>query len=98
MRCPGNQAIPFLDGPYQSLPQKKIASNNHIDAQKIKKRATKSLLHEGKLLQNSVTVTAMHPSLQCLHPEEDDLVLLEIHEGVCENHVRVRILVHKSIR
>ena len=35
--------------------------------------------------------------LRCLRPEKTDYVLKKIHEGICENHSRVRSLVRKAI-
>src|SRR5436190_1845977 len=39
----------------------------------------------------------IHPFLQCLRPEKAELALLEIHEGMCGNHVGPRSLVHKAV-
>ena len=38
------------------------------------------------------------PYLWCLVPIEADYVMREVHEGVCGNHSRARLLVHKLIR
>ena len=38
------------------------------------------------------------PYLRCLIPDEVDYVMRKVHEGVCGNHSRARLLVHKIIR
>ena len=38
------------------------------------------------------------PYLRCLSPEEENYVMREVHEGICGNHSRSRLLVHKLIR
>ena len=36
--------------------------------------------------------------LRCLVPEEAEYIMREVHEGICENHSRVRSLVHNLIK
>ena len=36
------------------------------------------------------------PYLICLTPEQDRYVLAELHEGICENHLGGRTLVHRA--
>ena len=36
--------------------------------------------------------------LRCLGPEEADNVMREVHEGICGNHLRSRLLAYKLIR
>ena len=37
------------------------------------------------------------PYLLCIHPEASELLLKELHEGICENRTRDRSLSHKAI-
>ena len=37
------------------------------------------------------------PYLRCLSHEEADYIMREVYEGICGNHSRVRLLVHKLI-
>ena len=37
------------------------------------------------------------PYLRCLNHSEAEYVMKEVHEGICENHLRARSLVHKLI-
>ena len=38
------------------------------------------------------------PYLKCLSPEEANYIMREVHEKICGNHSRSRLLVHKLIR
>jgi hypothetical protein len=38
------------------------------------------------------------PLLKCVSPKEGNYILREIHEGVCGNHSRARVLAHKAIK
>ena len=38
------------------------------------------------------------PYLRCLVPEEAEYIMREVREGICENHSRVRSLVHNLIK
>ncbi|XP_065012782.1 uncharacterized protein LOC135641352 [Musa acuminata AAA Group] len=40
----------------------------------------------------------LHPLLRCLGPEEAQMVLAEIHEGICGEHIVGRTLAHKILR
>src|SRR4051812_20870396 len=92
-----HQAPCWMD-PIIAFLEKETLPDDIIEAQKLERRADKFLIHEGKLLRKSITKTDMHPFLQCLRPEEAELALLEIHEGMCGNHAGARTLVHKAVR
>jgi hypothetical protein len=38
------------------------------------------------------------PLLNCVSPEEENYILLEIHEGICGSHSGARVLAHKVVR
>jgi hypothetical protein len=38
------------------------------------------------------------PLLNCVSPEEENYILLEIHEGICGSHFGARVLAHKVVR
>ncbi|KAJ4720741.1 Retrovirus-related Pol polyprotein from transposon opus [Melia azedarach] len=61
---------------------------------KLKYRAARYCLIEGVLYRRSFTM----PYLRCLHPDEADYVLREIHEGACGNHSGGRSLAYKALR
>ena len=52
------------------------------EAAKIRQKAGKYILIEGELYRMSFGV----PHLKCLHPDQAELVMAEIHEGECGNH------------
>ena len=37
------------------------------------------------------------PYLLCIHPEASELLLEELHEGICESHTGGRSLLHRGI-
>ena len=49
---------------------------------------------DGQLYRRSYS----YPFLKCVGPTEARLVLQEIHEGVCGNHVGGRALAYKALR
>lgn len=63
----------------------------------IDRRITKFIPLEWSLLLKSITNTKISHFLQCLCPEEAELALCEIHEGMCENYFSARTLVRKTI-
>src|SRR3954470_5182065 len=81
--------------PIKAYLEKGILPEDKVKAKRIERRSSKFIIHEGKLLRKSITNTKIHPFLQCMRPEEAELALLEIHEGMCGNHVGPRSLVHK---
>lgn len=76
--------------------QTKELSEDPIKAKNIKRKGAKFIVHEGKLLLKSVTKTDMNSFLQCLMPIEAKLALLEMHKGMCGNHIGARTMVHKA--
>src|SRR5436190_10426720 len=73
---------PYWMDPIIAFLEKETLPDDIIEAQKLERRADKFLIHEGKLLRKSITKKDMHPFLQCPRPEEAELALVEIHEGM----------------
>src|SRR3954465_9205614 len=90
-------AIFWID-PIKTYLEKGVLPEDKVEAKRIERRSSKFIIHEEKLFQKSITNKKIHPFLQCLRSEEVELALLEIHEGMCGNHVGPRFLVHKAIR
>ncbi|XP_039687900.1 uncharacterized protein [Medicago truncatula] len=67
---------------------------NEEERLSVKKRAAKFTIVAGKLYKRG----AVTPLLRCLGEEETELVLLEVHEGVCGSHIGGRSLVAKLLR
>jgi len=71
-----------------------FSPKNDEEAQVVRRRATKFTMVVGKLYKMGRAT----PMLRCLGEEETELVLLEVHEGVCGSHVGGRSLATKLLR
>ncbi|XP_074373811.1 uncharacterized protein LOC141714178 [Apium graveolens] len=63
-------------------------------AQRLKAKAAKFFLEKGLLY----CMTFSSPILKCIGPEEANYCLMEVHEGVCGDHMSAKALAHKIIR
>nr|XP_023929875.1 uncharacterized protein LOC112041189 [Quercus suber] len=64
------------------------------EADKIRRKATKFWLSEDqKLYRRSYS----GPYLLCMHPEETETLLEELHEGICGSHTGGRSLAHRAL-
>ncbi|XP_074323951.1 uncharacterized protein LOC141660867 [Apium graveolens] len=63
-------------------------------AQRLKAKAAKCLLEEGILYRQ----TFSSPILKCIGPAEAEYCLMEVHEGICRDHMSEKALAHKIIR
>ena len=64
------------------------------EAEKIRRKAPQFRLFEDhKLYKRSYS----GPYLLCIHPEASELLLEELHEGICGNHTEGRSLSHRAI-
>ena len=71
-----------------------ILPEEKIEADKIRRKATSYWLSEdGKLYRHSFS----GPYLLCVHPEQTESLLEEMHEGICGSHTGGRSLVHRAI-
>jgi len=71
-----------------------FSPKNEEEAQTVKRRAAKFTMVSGKLYKMGRAT----PMLRCLSEEETELVLLEVHEGVCGSHIGGRSLAAKLLR
>ena len=68
--------------------------DDKVEAGKIKRKATQFWLSEdSKLYRHSFS----GPYLLCVHPEAAELILEELHEGICGSHTGGRSLSHRSL-
>ena len=73
---------------------KEILPNDKSEAEKIRRKAPRFWLSEDqKLYKRSFS----GPYLLCIHPEALELILEELHEGICGSHTRGRSLTHRTI-
>ena len=71
-----------------------ILPDEKIEADKIRKKATSYWLSEdSKLYRRSFS----GPYLLCVHPDQTELLLEEMHEGICGSHTEGRSLAHRAI-
>nr|XP_025617126.1 uncharacterized protein LOC112709458 [Arachis hypogaea] len=64
------------------------------DAVKLRREAAKYAVIQGQLFKKGFN----QPLLKCLHPDQTDYVLREVHEGCCGHHIGGKALARKLIR
>ena len=64
--------------------------NDRDKAHKVLVQSARFSMIDGQLYKRSLG----EPYLMCLTPEQGQYVLVELHEGICENHLRGRTLAH----
>ena len=73
---------------------KDVLLEDKSDVEKIQRKAPRFWLSEDqKLYKRSFS----GPYLLCIHPKALELLLEELHEGICESHTRGRSLAHRAI-
>ena len=71
-----------------------VLPEEKIEADKIRKKATSYWLSEdSKLYRRSFS----GPYLLYVHPDQTELLLEEMHEGICGSHTRGSSLAHRAI-
>ena len=81
-----DSVIQFLK--YDILPEEKVETD------KIRRKATSYWLSEDrKLYKHSFS----GPYLLCVHPEQTESLLEEMHEGICGSHTVGRSLAHRAL-
>ena len=71
-----------------------ILSEDKSEADKVQRKASHFWLSKDqKLYKHSFSM----PYLLCIHPEALELLLKELHEGICGSHTEGRSLSHKAI-
>ena len=64
------------------------------EASKLKARSTRFTIHRGTLYKRGFSM----PILKCVGKEDANYILMEVHEGICGNHIGARTLVGKTLR
>ena len=71
-----------------------VLPEDKSEARRIKRQALKYWLSPSKeLYRKSFT----DPYLYCVHPDKEQELLFEIHEGICGSHVGGRSVAHRAI-
>ncbi|XP_025652914.1 uncharacterized protein [Arachis hypogaea] len=64
------------------------------EAKVLRREVAKYAIIQGQLFKKGLS----QPLLKCLHPDQTDYVLREVHEGCCGHHIRGKALARKLIR
>ena len=65
-----------------------------VEADKVRRKATRYWLFKNQKLYKR---SFLRPYLLCVHPELIELLLEELHEGICGSHTGGRSLAHRAI-
>ncbi|XP_004295940.1 PREDICTED: uncharacterized protein LOC101299568 [Fragaria vesca subsp. vesca] len=71
-----------------------VRPEDRRQARKLQSRCARYTLMNGKLYRRGYNL----PNLKCVTEEEGEMIMGEIHEGVCGNHFGSRSLAHKALR
>ncbi|XP_074346181.1 uncharacterized protein LOC141684949 [Apium graveolens] len=80
--------------PFINYLEKGELSEDKGKAQRLKAKAAKFFIEEGILYCR----TFSSPTLKCIGPGEAQYCLMEVHEGICGDHISAKALAHKIIR
>ena len=64
------------------------------EASKLRARSARFTIHRGTLYKRGFSM----PILKCVGKEDANYILMEVHEGVCGNHIGARTLAGKTLR
>ena len=71
-----------------------ISPSDPKEASKLRARSARFIIHRGTLYKRGFST----PILKCLGKEDANYMLREVHEGICNNHIRARTLAEKTLR
>ena len=80
--------------PIVSFLKEDILPPDKLEADKIQRKAPRFWLSKDQKLYKC---SFFGPYLLCIHPETSELLLEELHEGICRNYIGGRSLSHKAI-
>jgi len=80
--------------PYQSYLADEILPLEPAEVRVVKKNSSRYTLIDGNLFRHGFT----HPNLICVSGEQCTRIMVELHEGICENHIDGRTLSSKTVR
>ena len=83
----------WIDSIIQFL-KENILLEERIEADKVRRKATRYWLSKDQKLYKC---SFSGPYLLCVHPELTELLLEELHEGICGSHTGGRSLAHRAI-
>ena len=71
-----------------------ILPEEKVEADKVRRKATSYWLSEDHRLHKR---SFLGPYLLCVHPDQTESLLEEMHEGICRSHTGGRSLAHRAI-
>ena len=71
-----------------------IFSKDKSETEKVRRKAPRFWLSEDQKLYKRFF---SGPYLLCIHPEASELLLEELHEGICGSHIGGRSIAHRAI-
>lgn len=80
--------------PIRTFPEKGTLPLDRKEAQQVRHWSASYTLVGGRMFRRSAT----QPLLRCLDPEEKQLALETVHEGICGEHLAERSLAFKILR
>ena len=80
--------------PIVSFLKEDILPPDKLEADKIQRKAPRFWLSKDQKLYKC---SFFGPYLLCIHPETSELLLEELHEGICGSYIGGRSLSHKAI-
>ena len=80
--------------PIVSFLKDEILPPDKLEADKIQRKTPRFWLSKDQKLYKR---SFFGPYLLCIHPETSELLLEELHEGICESYIGERSLSHKAI-
>lgn len=83
--------------PIKAYLQTRVLREDQVKAKRLERMSAKFIIHDPQLRGKSIVITGIHPFLQCLHLEDAELSLREIHEGMLGNHAVACTSVHNAI-
>ncbi|XP_015960680.1 uncharacterized protein LOC107484645 [Arachis duranensis] len=85
---------PLMDSPIFRYLEHVETPPNEKEEQATRREAPKYVIIQGQLYKRGIH----QPLLKCLHPDQTDYDLSEVHEGCCSHHIRGRSLARKIIK
>jgi hypothetical protein len=80
--------------PYLAYMVNKTLAKDMVEAQRIVQRSKAFVVVQGKLYMKSITGVLQ----RCVTPQEGQVILKDIHEGVCGDHTSSRAIAAKAFR
>jgi hypothetical protein len=80
--------------PYLEYMMNKTLPEDTVEARRIIRRSTAFVVLQGKLYKKSITGVLQ----RCVTPQEGQVILKDIHEGVCGHHASSRAIAAKAFR